>query len=85
MLYGDIIDVRRRDAVTAGDTHLVTFCDLELANGRRRESARRGRCPDPGLLELGRRFPDSQTANAALLARTRHIDDVLGTPEWAAP
>ena len=33
MLYGDIIDVRRRDAVTAGDTHLVTFCDLELANG----------------------------------------------------
>ena len=85
MLYGDIIDVRRRDAVTAGDTHLVTLCDLVLANGVDGDPLAADDARTQALLELGRRFPDSHTTNAAMLARTRHIDDVLGTPEWAAP
>ena len=61
MLYGDIIDVRRRDAVTAGDTHLVTLSDLVLANGVDGDPLAADDARTQALLELGRRFPDSHT------------------------
>ena len=84
-LYRDVIEVRRRDAGTAGDTEVVALCDLVLSDGIDgnpigEEGARR-----QALIELGRQFPDSRTADAAMLVRVRHIDDVLATPVWAAP
>ena len=61
MFYSAIIDVRRRDAITAGDTHLITLCDLVLANGVDGNPLAADDARTQALLELGRRFPDSHT------------------------
>ena len=84
-LYRDIIWVRRRDARAACDTELVALCGLVLSEGLDGTPLGEDNARKRAFIELGRQFPDSRTADAALLVRMRHVDDVLGTPVWAAP
>lgn len=79
-LYSDIIEVRRQDASTAGDIQLLELCVLVLSDGVEGNPFAEDDARSEAILELGRRYPDSHTADAAELVRMRHIDDVLGTP-----
>ena len=64
---------------------LAELCDLVLSDGIDGNPLGEDDARRQALIELGRQFPDSRTADAAMLVRTRHIDDVPGTPVWAAP